>query len=115
MGLATGRGLFITSAMLGAWFASWVDGVGGWIARCLLGRPFAANCVLIESPRAFFFDPGPDGGGESDLGANDELRGDGAGGFDTAGASVAPCVLAPGIGIVGLSGRGVLLHLLPCL
>ena len=87
------------------------------MARCpRFERPLAANCVLIESPRAFFFEHDPDeGGGESDLAFNDELRDDGAGGLDNTGGSAALSLLHPGIGIVGLSGRGVLLHLLPCL
>lgn len=83
------------------------------MARCaILGRPLAANCVLIESPRAFFLEPGSDScGGGSDLCV---LRAIVAGGRGTEGAS-APSLSPMGIGIVGLSGRGVLLHLLPCL
>ena len=40
IGVETGRGLSITSAMLGARFNSLVEGVGGRMARCaFLGRP----------------------------------------------------------------------------
>lgn len=42
--LETGRGLFMTSAILGVRFMFELEGVGGWIARCtILERPFAAN------------------------------------------------------------------------
>jgi hypothetical protein len=74
--------------------------------------------VLIERPRAFFLEPDPDDGdGEIDRGVNDELRAIVEGGFGTEGALVASLLsaLGVGIGIVGLSGSGVLLHLLPCL
>ena len=110
-GLLIGRGLFITWAMLGGRFMLPVEGVGGWIARwTILGVPLAANSVLMERPRAFFLDPGPEGGGESERG--DGLRDTDENGSGTEGASA----LSPmGKGIVGLSGRGVLLNLLPSL
>lgn len=42
--LETGRGLFMTSAILGVRFMFEVEGVGGWIARwVILERPLAAN------------------------------------------------------------------------
>jgi hypothetical protein len=114
----------MTSAILGARFISLFEGVGGWMARCaIFGRPEAANRVLIERSRTFFLEVDPEGGaGESDLAVNDELRAVVTGGFPVGVGDREPPVvllltpLSPiGMGSVGLSGRGVLLHLLPCL
>ena len=114
IGLGTGRGLFMTSAMLGGCFNSQVEGVGGWMARCaIFGRPWAANCVLMDSPRAFFLELSSDNcGGGSELCVVWTMV---AGSRGIEGASAAPALSSIGVGIVGLSGRGVLLHLLPCL
>lgn len=60
VGVADGRGLFITSAMLGLYFVSLLLlGVGGWMARgdSLAGwLPRAATCVLMERLRVFFLE-----------------------------------------------------------
>lgn len=89
----------------------------------IFGRPWAANCTLIERSRTFFLEAEPEGGGggDRDLAVNDELRADATGGWVTDGIPtglwfVTLSELSPmGIGSVGLSGNGVLLHLLPCL
>jgi hypothetical protein len=87
------------------------------MARCVIfGRPLEANLVLIERSRTFLLEPGAGGGaGECDLDVEDELRLIVAGDRGTEGASAAPSLSPIGMGIVGLSGRGVLLHLLPSL
>lgn len=67
----------------------------------------------MDSPRAFFLDTGPEGCGERDRGVGELRDTDENGRGSTVGASAA--ILSPVgvIGIVGLSGRGVLLHRLP--
>lgn len=54
--VADGRGLFMTSAMLGLHFISLLLGVGGWMARCeaLPCLPRVAKLVSIERFRVFF-------------------------------------------------------------
>lgn len=89
----------------------------------IFGRPCAANCTLIERSRTFFREADPEEeGGDRDVAVNDELRADATGGWVTDGLptglwfATLLSVLSPiGIGSVGLSGSGVLLHLLPCL
>lgn len=56
VGVADGRGLFMTSAMLGLHFVSLLLGVGGWMARCeaLPCLPRVAKSVSIERFRVFF-------------------------------------------------------------
>lgn len=67
----------------------------------------------MESPRAFLFElDGEEGCGECDCLVREDLRDTDENGDGTEGASAAP-LLSPMVGIVGLSGRGVLLHLLP--
>lgn len=124
------RGLFITSAMLGLYFVSFLLlGVGGCIARGdgLAGLlPAVATCVLIERLRVFFRagagQGGFDGGFEGLALARDEdaLRAGGDVGEGTGGDTGASVVVAfrlscfPAFpvwpGRVGLSGRGELFH-----
>lgn len=93
------------------------------MARCtIFGRPEAASFVLMERSRTFLRDFVPKAGaGEADLGVNEEDRAVGTGGFSIGVADRAALLLSPsptaptGMGSVGLSGSGVLLHLLPCL
>jgi hypothetical protein len=73
----------------------------------------------MERSRTFLRDFVPEAGaGEADLWVNEEDRAVGTGGFSTGVADREALLLPPsptGMGSVGLSGSGVLLHLLPCL
>jgi hypothetical protein len=91
------------------------------MARCaIFGRPWAASSVLMDRSRTFFREAEPDEeGGDSDLAVKDELRavvnGARCVGELSARFSLALPPSLMGVGSVGLSGNGVLLHRLPCL
>lgn len=69
----------------------------------------------MESPRAFLLElDGEEGCGVCDRLVREDLPDTDDKGRGIEGASAAP-LLSPMRGIVGLSGRGVLLHLLPSL
>lgn len=121
VGVAAGRGLFITSAMLGFCFVSKVLGVGGCMERCAIlvtDRFCEANSVSIERSRTFFFTPGlveNDGARLRDLTAGSG-KGSELGGVSRVGLlsfALAPRLVSTGN--VGLSGKGMMLHVLPCL
>lgn len=117
VGVSSGTGLFMTSAILGFCLASKVFGVGGWIARwAILGVvfPLAVTSVLMDRSLTFLLEDDAGGeGGEESVEFNDEVRSGGV--LGTGLFSFARLSRLGGIGIVGLSGTGDLLSLLPCL